>query len=34
MWLDAIKARSRIRGYDIGLVHAEAFEVVRYELQL
>lgn len=31
-WLEAVKARSRFRGYDIGRTHAEAFEVVRYEL--
>lgn len=34
MWLEAVKARSRLRGYDIGRTHAEAFEVVRYELVL
>jgi LmbE family N-acetylglucosaminyl deacetylase len=31
-WIEAVRSRSRIRGYDIGVPHAEAFEVVRYEL--
>jgi LmbE family N-acetylglucosaminyl deacetylase len=31
-WIEAVRARSRLRGYDIGVLHAEAFEVVRYEL--
>jgi LmbE family N-acetylglucosaminyl deacetylase len=31
-WIDAVRARSHMRGYEIGVPHAEAFEVVRYEL--
>jgi LmbE family N-acetylglucosaminyl deacetylase len=31
-WIDAVRARSHMRGYEIGVRHAEAFEVVRYEL--
>jgi LmbE family N-acetylglucosaminyl deacetylase len=31
-WIDAVRARSHTRGYEIGVRHAEAFEVVRYEL--
>jgi LmbE family N-acetylglucosaminyl deacetylase len=31
-WIDAVRARSHVRGYEIGVPHAEAFEVVRYEL--
>jgi LmbE family N-acetylglucosaminyl deacetylase len=33
-WIDAVHARSHMRGYEIGVAHAEAFEVVRYELVL
>jgi LmbE family N-acetylglucosaminyl deacetylase len=31
-WIDAVRSRSHMRGYEIGVPHAEAFEVVRYEL--
>jgi LmbE family N-acetylglucosaminyl deacetylase len=31
-WIDAVRARSHMRGYEIGVPYAEAFEVVRYEL--
>jgi len=33
-WIDAVRSRSHMRGYEIGVPHAEAFEVVRYELAL
>jgi LmbE family N-acetylglucosaminyl deacetylase len=33
-WIDAVRSRSHMRGYEIGVAHAEAFEVVRYELAL
>jgi LmbE family N-acetylglucosaminyl deacetylase len=33
-WLEAVRGRSRIRGYDIGTQHAEAFEVVRLEVRV
>jgi LmbE family N-acetylglucosaminyl deacetylase len=33
-WIDAVRARSHMRGYEIGVPYAEAFEVVRYELVL
>lgn len=32
-WLEAVTARARIRGYDIGVEFAEAFEVVRCRLE-
>jgi len=30
-WLEAIEARSRLRGFEIGVRYAEAFEVLRLE---
>jgi len=33
-WLEAIDARARVRGYEVGVSHAEAFEVVRFELEI
>ncbi len=33
-WLEAVKARARIRGYDTGVTYAEAFEVVRMRVTL
>lgn len=33
-WLDGVRARSRLRGYEMEREHAEAFEVVRYELEV
>jgi LmbE family N-acetylglucosaminyl deacetylase len=33
-WLEAVEARSRLRGFEAGVKHAEAFEAVRFELRL
>jgi len=33
-WIDAVRARARFRGYEMGAEFAEAFEVVRMELNL
>lgn len=33
-WIDAVRARARFRGYEMGREYAEAFEVVRMELPL
>lgn len=30
-WVEAVEARSRLRGFEIGVKHAEAFEVLRFE---
>jgi len=34
MWLGAVKARAQHRGFEMGTHYAEAFEVMRLELQL
>jgi len=31
-WIEAVKARARFRGYEMGAGFAEAFELVRMEL--
>lgn len=33
-WLEALEARARFRGYEAGVLHAEAFEVLRMPLAL
>jgi LmbE family N-acetylglucosaminyl deacetylase len=33
-WIDAVRARARFRGYEMGAEYGEAFEVVRMELPL
>lgn len=33
-WLEAVHARSRLRGFEIGAKHAEAFEVLRCKFEL
>jgi LmbE family N-acetylglucosaminyl deacetylase len=33
-WIDAVRARARFRGYEMGAEYGEAFEVVRMELSL
>jgi len=33
-WIQAVEARSRFRGYEIGVAYAEAFEAVRMEWRL
>jgi LmbE family N-acetylglucosaminyl deacetylase len=33
-WLEAVRARSRHRGFEMGVEHAETFEVLRMELTL
>jgi len=33
-WLEAVEARCRLRGYEMGVKYAEAFEAVRFEWSL
>lgn len=33
-WIEAVRSRARFRGYEMGTTFAEAFEVVRMEMQL
>ncbi|MFS8638233.1 MAG: PIG-L family deacetylase [Gemmatimonadota bacterium] len=33
-WIEAVRARARFRGYEMGTAFAEAFEVVRMEIHL
>lgn len=33
-WVDAVTARCQLRGFEMGVGHAEAFEAVRFELRL
>jgi LmbE family N-acetylglucosaminyl deacetylase len=33
-WLEAVRARSNHRGFEMGVQYAEAYEVMRYELKL
>ena len=30
-WVEAVEARSRLRGFEVGVGHAEAFEALRFE---